>query len=302
MTSAIGGVGGGSWAMQRPDPSNMVKNLFAKVDTKNQGYIDKAELQSAFDQISTNAASGSSDTSSSVDAIFKKLDGDSDGKITKQEMTDGMQKLAAQFDSQFNQSRTSGMGGARHSDDGGDDAGFSKDQLSSMAKDIGASDSKRSELMSKIADNFDKADTNGDGKVNGSEAMAFDKASQTASTGSDSSTAAVEGSAGVRHAHGAPPPPPPSAASDSASDDSSSSASKVFAAADTNQDGKVSIQELLASLQTDSSSDSSSATSSNKTEDSSAAVMKMVMQLMQAYGGFGQDSAQSSSSGISVAA
>ena len=301
MTSAIGGVGGGSWAMQRPDPSNMVKNLFAKVDTKNQGYIDKAELQSAFDQISTNAASGSSDTSSSVDAIFKKLDGDSDGKITKQEMTDGMQKLAAQFDSQFNQSRTSGMGGARHSDDGGEDAGFTKDQLTSMAKDIGASDSKRSELMSKIADNFDKADTNGDGKVNGSEAMAFDKASQTASTGSNSSTA-VEGNAGVRHAHGAPPPPPPSAASDSASDDSSSSASKVFAAADTNQDGKVSIQELLASLQTDSSSDSSSATSSNKTEDSSAAVMKMVMQLMHAYGGFGQDSAQSSSGAISVAA
>lgn len=289
MTSAIGGVGGRSWAMQRPDPSSMVKNLFAKVDTKNQGYIDQAELQSAFDQISTNGASGSS----SVDAIFKKLDGDSDGKITEQEMTDGMQKLADQFDSQFNQSRTSGMGSARD-----EDGGFTKDQLTSMSKEIGSSDSKRSELMSKIADNFDAADTDSDGKVNRAEAMAFDKAGSTDSASSDTSTA-VEGSA--RPAHGAPPPPPPSASGDSASGSSTSSASKVYAAADTNQDGKVSIQELLASLQTDSSADSSAGTSSGKTEDSSAAVMKMVMQLMHAYGGFGQDAAQSGS-GISVAA
>lgn len=301
MTSAIGGVGGGSWAMQRPDTSSMVKNLFAKVDTKNQGYIDKAELQSAFDQISTDAASGSSSTSSSVDAIFKKLDGDSDGKITEQEMSSGMQKLADQLDSQFNQSRMSGMGSAQRQQ-GGADGGFSKDQLTSMAKEIGASDSKRSELMSKIADNFDQADTNSDGKVNREEAMAFDKASKTDATGSDTSSA-VEGSSHVKHLHGAPPPPPPSAASDSdsASDASSSSASKVFAAADTNQDGKVSIQELLASLQADSSSDSSSAAA--KTEDSTAAVMKMVMQLMHAYGGFGQDAAQSTTgSAISVAA
>ena len=300
MTSAIGGVGGGSLAMQRPDTSSMVKNLFAKVDTKNQGYIDKAELQSAFDQIATDAASGgssASNTSSSVDAIFKKLDGDSDGKITEQEMSSGMQKLADQFDSQFNQSRTSGMGSARQGDE---DGGFSKDQLTSMAKDIGSSDSKRAELMSKIADNFDAADTDSDGKVNREEAMAFDKASKTDSASSDASTA-VEGGAAVKHAHGAPPPPPPSAASDSSADSSSSSADQVFAAADTNQDGKVSIQELLASLQTDSSTDSSSGSSSAKTDDSTASVMKMVMQLMQAYGGFGQDAAQSGS-GISVAA
>ena len=301
MTSAIGGVGGGSWAMQRPDTSSMVKNLFAKVDTKNQGYIDKAELQSAFDQIATDAASGgsASNTSSSVDAIFKKLDGDSDGKITEQEMTSGMQKLADQFDSQFNQSRTSGMGCAQ--DQQGDaDAGFSKDQLTSMSREIGSSDSKRAELMSKIADNFDAADTDSDGKVNREEAMAFDKASKTDSASSDASTA-VEGGAAVKHAHGAPPPPPPSASGDSTSDSSANSASTSYDAADTNQDGKVSIQELLASLQADSSADSSTGSSSGKTDDSTASVMKMVMQLMQAYGGFGQDAAQSGS-GISVAA
>lgn len=290
MTSAIGGVGGGSWAMQRPDTASMVKNLFAKVDTKNQGYIDKAELQSAFDRIATDAASsGSSASNTSVDAIFKKLDGDSDGKITEQEMSSGMQKLADQFDSQFNQSRTSGMGSARQGDE---DGGFTKDQLTGMSKEIGSSDSKRSELMSKIADNFDAADTDSNGKVNREEAMAFDKASKTDATGSD---------AGVKHAHGAPPPPPPSASGDSASDSSASSADQVFEAADTNQDGKVSIQELLASLQTDSSAGSDSGTASAKTDDSTASVMKMVMQLMQAYGGFGQNAAQSGS-GISVAA
>src|ERR1035437_870484 len=101
MTSAIGGVGGGGWAMQRPDPATMVSNLFSKIDTKNQGYIDKAELQSAFDQISAGATTDSASTSSTasnVETMFKAFDTNNDGKITKQELTDGMQKLADALD------------------------------------------------------------------------------------------------------------------------------------------------------------------------------------------------------------
>lgn len=193
MVSSIGS------SMQRPDPSQMANKLFAKLDTKNQGYIEKSDLQSAFNQIS---GSSSSDNTSSVDEIFKQLDGDSDGKITKDEMSSGMQKLADQLDSQFNSMRTSGksgqgMGGMQGmgsmppppppSSGSGD--GLTKDQLTSISNETGSTDSK----LTNLVENFEKADTNQDGKVSMQEAIAYDQTNQTsastsASTESSSAT------------------------------------------------------------------------------------------------------------------
>lgn len=189
MVSSIGS------SMQRPDPSQMANKLFAKLDTKNQGYIEKSDLQSAFNQIS---GSSSSDNTSSVDEIFKQLDGNSDGKITKDEMSSGMQKLADQLDSQFNSMRTSGkggqgMGGMQGMDsmppppppsggksDSGD--GLTKDQLTSISKETGSTDSKLTNLIN----NFEKADTNQDGKVSIQEAIAYDQTNQTSASTSAS--------------------------------------------------------------------------------------------------------------------
>ena len=56
--------------------------------------------------------------------------------------------------------------------------GFTKDQLTSMASQVGSSDSKLSNLVA----NFDTADTNGDGKLSAQEARAFDKASSSNSS------------------------------------------------------------------------------------------------------------------------
>ncbi len=189
MVSSIGS------SMQRPDPSQMANKLFAKLDTKNQGYIEKSDLQSAFNQIS---GSSSSDNTSSVDEIFKQLDGNSDGKITKDEMSSGMQKLADQLDSQFNSMRTSGKGGqgmggmqgmgsmppppppSGGKSDSGD--GLTKDQLTSISKETGSTDSKLANLVK----NFEKADTNQDGKVSIQEAIAYDQTNQTSASTSAS--------------------------------------------------------------------------------------------------------------------
>jgi hypothetical protein len=65
---------------------------------------------------------------------------------------------------------------------------YTKDELTSMASQIGSTDSKRSELMTKLAANFDQADTNGDGMIDAKEAMAFDLANSTSS-----STSAYQG-------------------------------------------------------------------------------------------------------------
>jgi len=243
--------------------STWVNSLFSKIDTKNQGYIDKSELQSAFEQIS-------SDATASIDKVFSKLDADNDGKITKQEMATSMQKLAEELDSQFNASRIKGANGS----DAAADAGYTKDELASMVKEIGDTDSKRTTLMTNIINNFDKADTDGNGKVSRQEAMAYDQANQTSSASSTSGTTATA------ETKAPPPPPPPSSSS------SDNSSSTTYAAADTNKDGTVSLEELIAyqsANETATSSDSSS-------------VMKLMMQLLQAYGVLGQESSQTTAS------
>lgn len=228
MVSSIGGS-----SFQRPDPTQIASKLFSKLDTKNQGYIEKSDLQSAFDQI---AGSANSSSTSSVDDVFKQLDSDSDGKVTKQELTDSLKKIADQLDSQFQSMRTKGM----NSDHGGmqgmggmpppppqgaNSAGLTKDELQSQLDEIGSTDSKRASLISNIVSNFDKADTDGDGKVSMKEAVTFDKASQTSAS---------------------------------------------------------------------TSSSTGSSSSSSGTSNTEANVMMKIMQLMQAYGGLGQDVNQSS--------
>lgn len=191
-SSAMSGMGG-MQHMRKPDPSKMAEDLFSKLDTKGQGYIEKSDLQSAFDQLSSSGDSGSS---ASVDQVFSSLDGDGDGKITKDEMSSSMKKIAAELDSQFNKMREGGMPpppppqGA----EGQNDAGFTKEELTSQLNEIGTSDSKRSSLISNIVNNFEKADSDGDGKVSFKEAMAYDQANQAGASASDSSATASSSS------------------------------------------------------------------------------------------------------------
>jgi Ca2+-binding EF-hand superfamily protein len=202
MVSSIGSYSSASaMTHSRPDPAQMASKLFSKLDTKGQGYIQESDLQSAFSQVfaSTTAATpdssaSSSSTDSSASALFKALDGNSDGQVTESEFSSSIQKLADALDSQAFSSRMGGAHGA-----GGmppppppeDDAGLTKDQLSSKLSESGSTDSEQSGLISKIVSNFDKADTNGDGKVSMQEAMAYDQ-----STKSSTSTASTETSTG----------------------------------------------------------------------------------------------------------
>lgn len=176
-------------AMQRPDPSQMASKLFSKLDTKGQGYLEKSDLASAFSQIGSD---------SSVDDVFSALDGDSDGKVSESEFSSGLTKLQETLDSQFNQMRMAGAGGPQGQ--GGtppppppeNDAGFTQDELSAQLEEIGSTDSQRAELLNKIVDNFEAADSDGDGKVSFQEAMAYDQQSQTASSGDDGTSASSD--------------------------------------------------------------------------------------------------------------
>lgn len=187
MSTSISSLG--SSAVYRPSASQMASNLFSKLDTKNQGYIENTDLQTALKQV----ASDSSDISVSTEDIFNLFDSDSDGKITKDEMTSGFEKLAAELDSQFNQSRVAagGMPPLPPPSNEETDTGFTQDELTAQLEEIGTSDSKRASLISNIVENFDEADTNGDGKVSFQEAIAYDQStSDTSSTTASASSSA----------------------------------------------------------------------------------------------------------------
>lgn len=159
--------------------SGLAGYLFSKLDSTGKGYFEKTDLESAFSQaVSTSSTA-------SADALFATLDGDGDGKVTQDEMAAGIRQLANALDGQFQDSR---LAKARDGDRAppppppGNDAGFTKSELQGQLDAIGSSDSKRSTLISNIVANFDAADTNGDGKVSFSEAMAYDRSSSSSAS------------------------------------------------------------------------------------------------------------------------
>ncbi len=170
----------------RPDPAKMAEDLFSQLDTSGKGYIDESDLESALSGTTTSTSSTKTASSSaSASEIFNQLDSNGDGKVTKDELSTSIAKLAKSLDSQYDQTRVQG---GMPPPPPSDDAGFTKDELSSQLSAIGSSDSARSSLISKIVANFDKADSNQDGKVSMQEAMAYDQSTST-STSSNASNA-----------------------------------------------------------------------------------------------------------------
>ncbi len=193
--SNISGIGGGfcsplmqgMQSMKRPDPAAMADKLFSKIDSSGQGYFDKTDLKAAFDKVSSASDSGST---SSVDQLFSKLDGNGDGKVSKEEFSDTLKKVADELSNQFMSMRMS-MGGGMHGSAGGrpdgvggppgDSAGFSKDELSNRLGAIASSNSPLASALSGIVENFETADSDGDGKVSYKEAAAYRQQNSSAS-------------------------------------------------------------------------------------------------------------------------
>jgi Ca2+-binding EF-hand superfamily protein len=167
--STISGVSGNTgWEMMQSMRQKMEDNLFSKLDASGKGYIDKSSLQTAI----SNLSASDSSSNTNVDALFTKLDTNGDGKITKQEFSDTLKQLESQF-----QANAGKQGGDISGMPPNDGAGMTKDQLSSLNQS-GASDSKISDLVA----NFDKADTNQDGKVSMQEAMQYEQSHPSTST------------------------------------------------------------------------------------------------------------------------
>jgi len=145
--------------------SNWTDSVFSKLDTKNQGYIDKSDLAGAL-----SATGDSSGDGSAVDDVFSAIDGDSDGKVTKSELSEAMTKVSDQLNAQFDASRVQGgmppaggMQGAGGPRGGGGMGG------------TGGTESSDSTDSTTSTDYVAAADTDGDGTVSDAEQAAYDK-------------------------------------------------------------------------------------------------------------------------------
>lgn len=155
-------------------------SIFSKLDSSNKGYIAESDLQSAFDELSGSG--------SSVSELFSSLDGDSDGKVTEEELTSGVSQLLSDLNSQFDNMRVQGgmppPPPPPASEE--DDEGYTQDELESIASTT--TDTNLSSLMSKVAENFEAADTNEDGKVSAKEAMEYQRQTESANASNGNSS------------------------------------------------------------------------------------------------------------------
>ncbi len=151
---------------QTQQPQQKADRLFEELDAMQQGFIQRSDLQTAFDRIATT-------TSSNADALFARLDADGDGAITRNEFSGSISRLADQLDSQYMRQRLHGGNAAPPP---AAEAGFTREDLTG--------------LVSNIASNFERADANGDGRVSIGEARAFERSNTLASATSAPSAGA----------------------------------------------------------------------------------------------------------------
>lgn len=170
--------------------SNWADSIFSKLDTKNQGYIDKTDLQDALSKVSGDGKGGG--RSVNVNDTFSALDGDQDGKITKSELTDAMTKLSDQLNAQFDAARVGRGGGGGGQAPAGPPPG-------GQGGSTGATDASSSSSSSS-SDYIAAADTDGNGTVSEAEKAAYEKKLANAQADGGSSAGDSSASDGTRYA------------------------------------------------------------------------------------------------------
>ena len=265
-------------------------NLFGKLDSQNKGYLEQSDFSGLLSGLQNDEASTKSED------LFSSLDSDGDGQLTSSEFSDNFSNLL--YSAQ-------GTMGSRPAPP--QDSGKSKDELTALLEELEQEDEKSTEGLKSLLDNFDTADADGDGKVTMQEAMTYRQ-----STEQNSDTASTQSM---------PPPPPGAMGSprqdsgitaeeltallESSGETDSDMAANIqslidnFDSADSDSDGKVTMQEAKSfreSQQTESSSlVSKVSTGSDQSESISKLLSRTMQQLMDTYGGMAKANSQSGS-------
>lgn len=170
---------------QRPDPQQMANDIFTRLDTDNRGYIEQSDLTEALSKLDST---GNNNADISTEEMFAKMDGDGDGKVTQQEMAATFEQIASELDGPFPRRRLQEQMPPPPPPEGEApaDEGFTLEQLTEMSSQSASMDDPNNELFAKLAENFDAADADGNGKISREEAMDFmqqeDSEAQTGQT------------------------------------------------------------------------------------------------------------------------
>ncbi|MDD4905733.1 MAG: EF-hand domain-containing protein [Methylobacter tundripaludum] len=200
--------------------STSADDMFSKMDSDGNGKVTKEEMSATIQKIASEldgqsprmrmqgdmppppppggaqgAKKSSSTDSSSSNQDIEPADANEDGTVSAKEaqayaisQASSDTSSTSSADAQLMQMLAGGMPPPPPQDGG---QGFTKDQLTSMSKDLSSTDSERSKVMSDVAANFDAADINGDGKVSGSEARTFEDSKNASGSGSSTDTSST---------------------------------------------------------------------------------------------------------------
>jgi len=154
---------------------------------EDSGYT-KDELTSMASEVSSTDSNLAS-LLSSVAENFSAADTNGDGKVTSAEAMAYQQSTQDTASGTTDASKVAASGSMPppppppSSSSTQEDTGYTKDELTAMASTTSSTDSKLSSLFETLAQNFDAADTNGDGKVTSLEAKAYQDSTKAESMG-----------------------------------------------------------------------------------------------------------------------
>lgn len=217
---------GSTNSQNRTSGSGFAEALLTSMDSDGSGSVDSAEFSSA-------ALALSISDESAISSAFSSLDSDGDGTISQEELSASL-------------SQSSGMVAGSMppppppSSSESEDTGYTQEELTAMAEDVGSSDSNLASLLASVVENFDAADSDGDGKVTAAEAMAYQ---QSTSEGTSSAEASNVASSGMM-----PPPPPPPSSSESEEEDTGYTIDELTAMAETTASTDSNLASLLESV------------------------------------------------------
>lgn len=140
-------------------------HLFGQLDSQNKGYLEQSDFSSLLSSLQNDNASTKSEE------LFSALDCDGDRQLTSYEFSDNFSNLL------YSAEGTMGNRPAPPEDNG-----KSKEELTALLEELEQEDEKSTQGLQSLLDNFDSADTNGDGKVTMQEAKSFRESQQTESS------------------------------------------------------------------------------------------------------------------------
>jgi Ca2+-binding EF-hand superfamily protein len=234
-----------------PPPFSIdLASQFSAIDTDGSDGISLSELETALSASASTASSTTSSTtlSDAVSALFNKIDSNGDGSISLDELTQyikSQRTIAPPPPPSIGPADQIANSGT--ADSSTDSAAESATAVSSTDTTTAASSATISDAVSAL---FTKIDSNGDGSISLDELTQYIKARQ--------------------HRHHIAPPPPLSLSMSSTGSSDGSDGEKTYSEIDTNQDGVISLSELLAYFAQQESATTGTADTSSDTTTTTA--------------------------------